>query len=301
MKKILFALLLLSSSAFADPLTLWPATYGGTLEPVCRKIMEAYESTYREPTQVMSRPGLDGIIATRDMLESRVPERLLCHGSSALVQNQFVHADIDHATAKLSLLIKFAESPEVWYVPNSGPARGTLADTMSYFRSLNRPINVGTYMGNQKVLVAYLAHRYDVPLTAIPYKRAQDFWPGLSDGSIDLAMDAGSGAAVARKGQFRMIGYHGPGVSQLSDIPNFAKENTDLKDFVLWGGALSMPVDTPADVQKRVADRIEFILNTNKEIQQLATDTYMPITIVRGHEAQRQVESQVRVTQRYWK
>jgi hypothetical protein len=301
MKKYILALLFaLSTSAFAEPVAIYIGSVGGPLEVLCRAMSQQYEKDHGDTVAFYPMAGLDNIVAIKAMLQNTTtPTKMLCHGSSAVVQNQFVHAGIEHYTQDLYPIIKWADAPIVFYTNNSAPAFANLKQTMDYYRGLNRPINVGVYLGYQKVVVADLARQYKVPLVSIPFKRATDFFPTLSDNSLDMAMDVGGGLSVAESGKFKALGY-----IALKDVPtmksykNLVNEKADFKQYASYN-AVSVPRDMPEAQRTQLTARLVKIFNSAEQ-RQLAESNVQVTNVLEGDALKKFVKDQVDFTRELW-
>lgn len=304
MKKLfLAALFLMVGAVQAQPqpeLKIWTATPGGVLESTCRQIFNVYEKDHNERVIVMNSSGFDGIIPLRAMLSDTAEKKVFCHGASALVQNRFVHANTDVGINDVTLLIKYSDQPTIFYSSNKTPKFADLKSTMDYFRSLNRPINVGSFSGVQRALYAYLATKYNVNLNVVAFRRPLDMYPSIIDGGLDFTTDFGPGFPLAQAGRYQVIGYFSNrNDANLPNYRNWATENNELLDLTTWLG-ISVPRTMSADLQKVLTERIERIVR-NADFVKFGSENFAPSAPVTGKTADQLVQQQVRATERLWK
>ena len=285
MKRIFFITLLLASTIASanDQITAWITHPGGRLDNMCRKIWGEYETRYNTPVTVFVKPGVDGIIAAKDMAAHPSTTKVICHGSSMWVQNRFVHTNIDTGTDELELLIKYSDEPTVWYTPNGTPAK-SLDDLVQHLRSLNRPVNVGVFTGVHRVLSLYIEKKYNIPVNIVSYRRNPDLFPQLVDGSLDLAFDAGGGTELALAGRFRIQGY---------------QDNAELAKFSMWLG-LTVPKSMSAKNKQLLAERVELIVSQDS-FREYAAANHAPVSVVTNPELSAMIAGQIQSTAGIWK
>lgn len=302
LKKFLLSIItaLACMTATADNnVRVWFAAAGGPMEAMCRKIWANYETYFKEDTAVIVQAGLDGILSIRSLQADTSKNKVLCHGSSVWVQNQFVHSDTDIGTSDLIPLFKYSDEPTVFYTPNTNKSQ-SLDEMMKNFRGLNRPINVAVFTGVHRALAQYLEKKYSVDLNIVSYKRGPDFYSGLVDGSVDLAFDAGGAVGVARTGRFRIIGYGSlKDDENLLDQRNFYKDNRELEKFAMWLG-LSIPKSSSPEFRELVTKRVEFIL-AQPDFQQFAIKNYAPVAPLKDKALVQFIDNQVKATAQIWK
>ncbi len=270
------------------------------LGPMCHHLWKTYEEYFKESAVIIPAPGVDGIVATKTMLDSRAKDRLLCHGNSLWIQNRFAHAGTDSGLDQIQLVARIVGGTTVWFTPNRAPAIRTLTDLINYLKSLDRPVNIGVYTGAHRVMAQYIAKQYNIPVNVIDFKRGQDFYPVLVDGSLDLAFDAGGGVDVAKTGRFKIAGYSSVQPEpNLPEYTNFLTADRNLANFSLWLG-ISTPKNSDPEFVKKMQDRIEFIVK-QESFRQFGNKLYSPEAFLKGAEAENFISQQIRSTGQLWK
>ena len=301
MKQIFFITLLLASTIASanDQITAWITHPGGRLDNMCRKIWSEYETRYNTPVTVFVKPGVDGILAAKDMSAHPSTTKVMCHGNSMWVQNRFVHTNIDTGTDNLEMLIKYSDESTVWYTPNNTPAK-SLDNLVQHLRSLNRPVNVGVFTGVHRLLSLYIEKKYNIPVNIVSYKRNPDLFPQLADGSLDLAFDAGGGTELALAGRFRIQGYGSLHTDKkLSAYRNFYQDNAELAKFSLWLG-LTVPKSMSSKNKQLLAKRVELIVSQDS-FREYAAANHAPVSVVTDSDLSAMIAGQIQSTASIWK
>lgn len=238
---------------------VWLFTVGGNLETLCRKMWDAYDSKHDTTTVFHVKQGASGELATKDILESTIPDRSMCAGSAQILYNQYV-PDLKSRGHEIDLIVKVANFPQVWYVPNSTPTVRNLNEYVEYLRSLNRPINVGVWLGIHNTLAKHLAKTYNLTFNLVTFKNGTQTHPSLYDGTLDLAFDTGGSVNVAETGKFKIVGYTSNSkFTKLANYVNFVNHDKELSNIEGWWG-VGVPMNTPAAVKEQLAKRLRAIV-----------------------------------------
>lgn len=211
---------------------------GGNLEIICRTLWTKYDQRFNTNSNVILKSGADGILATSELLSGTPESKFMCITNTTVMFNKLTYPEVNTRIQDIETIIQIARTPTVWYTPIQNPAK-SFTELLNYFRSLNRPVNVGTFTGTGKIIAKYLASKYKIKINQINFKNGTQFYPSLADGSIDLAFDAGGGIQVAEIGKFRIVGYSSDNRDAyplLNKYPNFSKEDSTLSHFHAWFG-----------------------------------------------------------------
>lgn len=293
-------LLALPIAGFAkDTNNVWLPFTGGNLETICRKVWDTYDNYFGTSTVLQIKQGASGEIAIRDMLDSEMPSKSVCAGSTMVLYNQYTLPDTKTRGHEIEMLAKVAGFPIVWYVPNSTPTVTTLAEYASYLKKLNRPINVGVWQGPNKTVVQHLAKTYNLNFNLVTYKNGPQMYPNLYDGSIDLAFDTGGGISVAESGKFKIVGYTATGkFTRLQGYTNFSQQDKELANIESWFG-IAVPASTPKDVKEQLARRLEFIVRDEKFSK--FTDSQLgSASGINGNELKKNITQQSVIIKKHW-
>lgn len=299
MKKILFSTLLFwAGISFANPTInyVWVHSLNGVLETQCRTIWREYDAKFGTNTIIVQRPGAFGLIATNHMLADTAERKFMCGSSSDLVSNALVYPGRGD---ELEPLLQTITNTAIWYVPNSNKAR-SLPELITYFKSLNRPINVGVFFALQHGIVKYLEKTYDLKINMINYRSGPQMYPDLASGSLDLAFDSGAGVDAAQEtNKFRIVGYFSEtDREKLKDYPNFKHSTTNLP-YYSWF-VIMVPPDMNTELKLATGKALREII-VQQTFKDLATQTYATVSPLMQPEIGRQVIYQRKILEKYLK
>lgn len=298
----LFAILMFAwaASAHADNMNnVWLPFTGGTFEAICRMVWNDYDRYFGTSTVLHIKQGASGEVAIRDMLDSREQNRVMCAGATMIIYNQYLFQDTKTLGDNLQMLIRVANLPSVWYVPNSTPSLRTLDDLVVYLRSLKRPINVGIFQGATRSTLQVLTRAYNLEINLVMFKNGPQMYPSLVDGSLDLAIDAGGGVRVAEEGRFKIIGHvSSSAISQLRSYPNFAKSSKELADIESWIG-IAVPKHADPQMQRKLTTRLGFVIS-QQSFQSAADEVITSADGLHGPRLDRVIQNQKNTVKKYW-
>jgi tripartite-type tricarboxylate transporter receptor subunit TctC len=280
---------------------VWLPFTNGPIEVMCRAIWTEYDERHGTNSIIIPKPGNDGIISLIEMSDSKANanRKIMCGGSS-----QFVFLPVTNKAAlpeinKFELLARTVNNVQVYYVNNSNPAKN-FKETMAYFKSLNRPINIAYYFATQRATINYIEKTYNLQVNAVPFKTTPQIYPSLIDNSIDLAIDSGASIPIAQSGKFRVIGYVAThNYEQLKAYNNFRADVPELIQVSSWLNIAVLKAMDP-DTKKLLAQRVKEIINTDK-FKKLANDNYATVNFVAQPEIGRITELQRAFVERNWK
>jgi tripartite-type tricarboxylate transporter receptor subunit TctC len=278
---------------------VWIPWSGGALDVQCRAIWTEYDLKYGTKTIFWLKPGNDGLIATVDMLKSSGQRKFMCGGSGQIVSNAIVHPK-DNAIDQIDPLLQTAVNTMVWYVPNNNTSRN-ITELVTYFKELNRPINVGVFFAPQRGIVNHLEKVYGVNINLITYRSGPQMYPDLSTGDLDLAFDAGGAIDVAKAtGKFKILGYlASDNYTKLEGYPNFKNIGEDLPLYFQWLG-IFVPNDMDDNVKKEVAQQLQSIVKTTS-FKNLALENMSTVTGLGQPELGKLAIKQRKILEKYWK
>lgn len=300
MKKILFTLLLWAGVAHASITNyVWIPFPNGSLEVQCRTMWNEYDLKYGTKSVFFVKPGADGIVAAQDMLNFSGNRKFMCSGSTQVTSNSLIHPS-DTSIDRIEALMQTAVNTMVWYVPNNNKSR-TFPELIAYFKSLNRPINVGVFFSTQRGIVHYLEKTYDLKINLIPYRSGPQMYPDLSSGALDLAFDAGSAIDLVHSTKkFRIIGYlSNTDYERLKDYQNFKHVNSNFQIFYQWLGVI-IPNDVSQENKDILTKELRSII-LQKSFKDLALQELSTITAIGQPEISAIVYRQKKLFKEYWK
>jgi tripartite-type tricarboxylate transporter receptor subunit TctC len=304
-KKLLLALLTVPTLAFGagtETNHVWiPFGSGGTLEQTCRATFNFYDKYYRTETIINVKPGGNTVIAINDMLAAtKTPNRVMCSTSSMAIYNELIYKDVDFKTKQMEVILMTFDQSLTWFVPTTNKAGLSFNDQVAYWKSLNRPINVGFNFATAETLAKHLATIPGLKINPVPFKTAAQMYPALKDGSLDLAITAHNGNELAEQGVFRMIGYSADftWLGAPKGIKNFAAEDPALGKITAWL-SITVPTGTSEQYKQQLVDRIKFIYGL-PEFKQNAPSGFN-IRLLSGRALQDEIKKEYNIVQGLWK
>jgi tripartite-type tricarboxylate transporter receptor subunit TctC len=295
MQKIFFILFLWSGIAQATTVNhVWLTAGGGNLEVLCRHVWNEYDTKHATKTVFFIKPGADGLLATQDMLNFSSPRKFLCAGST-VITNRLVYPE--NYSDKVEILLQSVVTPLVWYSPNTNQSKD-FPELVAYWKSLNRPVNVGIFFSTSRGLVNQLEKVHGLNINLINYRSAPQMYPDLAQGSLDLALDAGGSVDVAQgTGKFRVLGYvHNNNIKSLKDYPNFI---TNQLEHYIWQG-IFIPNTMPKETKLQVSKELKAIM-MQQPFKELAAQYHSTATAIEQPEVLGLVHRQWKIMEKYWK
>jgi tripartite-type tricarboxylate transporter receptor subunit TctC len=262
MKKIFFILFLWTGIVQASTINnVWFAWMGGVNEPQCRALWNEYDIRHGTKTIFHLKTGADGLIALNDMLTSSATRRFFCGGSSQLVNNPLTGND--GILGQIEPLIQTTVNSVIWYVPNQNKSQN-FKELVSYFKELNRPVNVGIFFSSQKSLVSHLERVYGISFNVIMYRTPPQMYPDLASGSLDLAFDSGTAIDLVKEtGKFQIVGYSSnTNYKRLEKYPNFKNNDAELMLYPSWQ-VIIVPSNLDAELKKSVGQQLQNIVQSD--------------------------------------
>ena len=305
-----FAATLLSAAAVAAAPSAWAANdtpihilvgfpAGGGSDVIARLLAERLEKELGRTVLVDNRPGAGGQIAAQQLKAAR-PD-----GATLFLSHDHTISILPQVTKKPGL------DPQTDFEPVGGIATfvnglavsgGTPARSVSEFIAWVRKqggqaaIGIPAPASTPEFLVQLLAKKYEVKLTAVPYKGSA---PMMAD-MLGNQIPAGIGSVpdfieYQRAGKLHMIGVlGGQRQAALPGVPTFAELGIKgLEDTPYYG--IWAPKGTPADFVNRFTRALDKALALPEVHKQL---TDMGLTV--AYMAPRQLEARERAYTQVW-
>ena len=304
--KTFLATVLLLSSMNSWSLTIeknfaWPTFPGGALDNGCRVLWKEYDTRYNSVTTVMpSKSGLSGGLVVDDVLRSNKANSFVCMGPSQFILNPLIFPGRTNED-QLEPLVFATRYAWVLYTP-ANVSVSSYKDLIKHLQSLNRPINVGTFLPIFNILEP-IFKQHGIKVNLINFKHVTQQYPSLADGSLDLAFDTGPGVQIAAQTKkFNAIGYIDlSSNSFLPGLKNFADAEPDLKALMVAGGMIvAVPRTMPAAEKKLLTERLVTVINSTSFKTALAGFSNHPLGMT-APELFYYLETNRRIITRYWK
>jgi len=295
MKKIFFALFLWTGIVQASTINyVWLTASGGNLEALCRNVWNEYDIKYSTKTIFFIKPGADGLLATQDMLNFSSPRKFLCAGST-VITNRLIHTE--NYSDKVEILLQSVINPLVWYGPTTNQTRD-FSELVAYWKSLNKPINVGVFFSTARILVNQLEKIHGVNINLINYRTAPQMYSDLAKGDLDLALDSGGSIDIAQTtGKFRILGYvHNDNIKTLKSYPNFISNKFET---YAWQG-IFIPNNMPTQDKLQTSKELKTIM-MQQPFKDLVAHYHSTVTATEQPEVLGMVHRQWKIMEKYWK
>ena len=279
---------------------IWLRTPGGISEPICRKFWIEYDNTFHTNSIIMStKYGLDGIIPLTELLASKEKNKYYCGGSSTITTNPIVYSDVDTKADQFNVLAGVAGTPLIWLTPNANKATN-FKELIAYWKSLNRPINVGTYFTTAKMIPKHL-EALGIPVNLISYKNGAQAYPSLADGTLDLSVDGTAALSVAAGGKFRVVGYNWiDNIPKLSQFPNFSQDDK-LIQHLRSGFVIAVPKGSMTKQEEEImARRFQFIAQSSNFSTFILENQQVPMNYI-GDQLKKSLDLEYAVGKKYLK
>jgi hypothetical protein len=264
-------------------------------------LWKEYDAKYNTVTTVVPpRAGLSGGLVVDDVLRSNKTVSALCMGPSQFILNPLVFPGRTNED-QLEPLVMATRWAWVWYTPANVSAN-SYQDLIKHFKSLNRPINVGTFLPIFNIVEPILA-QHGIKVNLVNFKNPAQQYPSLADGSLDLAFDTGAGVHIANQiKKFKPVGYIDlRSNSFYPSLKNFADAEPDLKAIMTAGGmVVAVPRSMPASEKKLLTERLVTVINSDSFKNTVAgfNNHAMGMT---APELFYYIEANRRIITRYWK
>ena len=272
---------------------------GGGSDTIARLLAEKLQAELSRSVVVDNRPGAGGQIAAQQLKAARADGTtlFLSHDHTISILPQVVkkpgfdpHADFEPMGGIATFVNGLA-------VSGGTPAR-SVSEFIDWVRKQGGQAAIGipAPASTPEFLVQLLAKKYDVKLTAVPYKGSA---PMMAD-MLGNQIPAGIGSVpdfieYQRAGKLHMIGVlGGQRQAALPGVPTFAELGIKgLEDTPYYG--IWAPKGTPADFANRFTRALEKALAVPEVHQQLSA---MGLTV--DYMAPRQLDARERAYTQVW-
>jgi len=167
-------------------------------------------------------------------------------------------------------MMVIVKSPVVWLAPLNNKSKN-YKELIAYFKSLNRPINVGLNVASQQIYIRHLEEVEGIKVNPIYYKNIPQTFPSLADGTLDLTF---ANRPFDMPDKFRMVGYvsAGPG-SSFKNLPDFGRDVADYRKLAQFQIVNVLNTMDPA-TRKTMTDRLRKVLAT-EQMKKVADSNHM--------------------------
>lgn len=300
MKYLISLLFLVAAPAIAEiPRQFQVVTHGtgSILDQTCRKLFAMYDSKYNAEAIVVAKPGQNGMVAVRDVLNSdRFSIR--CGGSGDHVFNFFIHPEEAATLKRLRPVTITVRTPLYFFTGRAFAEARDLRQAIAQHKKLNRPIMiVGITSPQPRVIMDLIAEQEGIRIEYINFRNASDQIAMLADGTLDLAIDAGALMPLADTNKIRLLGYN-----EQSNITGIQAANVNQ-----WYGtghltgflSLSVGDRVPAATIQELNTRLVSLMRTD-EFRQWAANRNVGVLATSLIETQSVIDRLYKATEKSW-
>lgn len=265
----------------AKPIRIVVATPPGSTPDVGGRLVAARLSAdLKQAVIVENRPGVNGLLAAREVLRSaRDGYTLLLAPSSTMAISPYIHPK-----QAGSLPADFAAVSQIYktdfsLITRAGSGLESVSDIIAAAK--NRPGKlVGAFaaVGSAShVSLELFKQMAGVDIYAVPFNGSPAASLGVASGEADLLFETvPSTEPVVSSGKARRIAMTGPErFAMAPSIPTVGESG--LPGFVVttWAGIFA-PKDVPADRIQRISDSIDRVFQDAAVVQQMAASALLP-------------------------
>lgn len=227
---------------------------GSTSDLLARRLGEQASKTLGQPVVVESRPGAQGVVAARAVLNAPKDGYTLFLGTnSSHAANVYMVKDLGYDPVKdFTPITQFTTNPLLLVVNATMPVH-TVPEFVRYARERPGKLSYGT--GNSGGLVAaqMLKTQAGIDAVAVNYPGTAQALTDLVAGRLDFMMvDPLVIRSMAQTGKVRILGLTSKQrLPSMPDVVPLAEAGLPGYDYASWGGLFGPP-GMPADVTRRL-------------------------------------------------
>ena len=212
MKTILTLLLTFLSVAYAalpTTNTVFVRQIGGSTHVVCRELFALYDATYHTTTTIRIVPGANGLLATKQFVNSTDDLPLLCGGTSEFAFNSIDFPENRDYVQKFKTISVLTTGPYVFTTRSNSSY-----STVWQLKQSKKHLIVGVHTAGLQLAASVVFGEKDV--TYVNYKSPQDALSSLLDGSLDVYVSGGAFSTLTEARRLKTIGITQSGFSTIS-------------------------------------------------------------------------------------
>ncbi len=215
-----------------------PNAAGGGPDLVARVVSTALTERWKRPVIVDNRPGAEGILAVRAMIDADDDHTLMVAPISVVTTNPLVRKSLPYRIDDLAPITTLVDVPIAVAVGRAFKAT-TIHELVSLAKTESRGLSYTTVFGAPQVLWRAFERQTGIEMSLVGYRNPNEAIPDLLAGRVHVALlPLGTVIPQARAGHLRILAIldaHRSGVAP--EVPTLAEAG--FPD--LWiGGSLSL-------------------------------------------------------------
>jgi len=237
---------------------------GGPTDAAARVLADALSSALGQPFVIENRPGADGVIGVRAVLDAPADGYTLLFGIGSLVAVPMLQTpapfDLQRDFVPVAAIGSY---PFGLFVHPSVPAN-SVAELIAYAKSREEPLFYASSTPGETLATAEFMQATGVRMSRVPYKGFAQALPDLLAGRVQLAFGPVSAAlAHVQDGKLRLLATLTPTrLPALPTVPTLEEAGVRGASVPSWQ-AIFAPAQTPAPIVERLSRAVAAALQTD--------------------------------------
>jgi tripartite-type tricarboxylate transporter receptor subunit TctC len=255
----LFCGLVQAQSYPAKPVKLViPFAPGGGNDIVSRVVGARLSSGFGQPVIIENRPGANGFIGPRAVLDSPADGYTLLMGPSGPMSiSAAIFSKMPYSPQKdFTPVTMIGSFPLILVVSGASPHK-SVADLVAFAKANPSKANYGSTAATFQMVSELFNLRTGTQFQHIPYKSSADFNTAVMTGEITIAFtDPPPTLGQLKAGKLRALAVTSPKrFAQLPDVPTVGEAGVKDMEAIIWMG-LFFANGTPMPIVQRVRDEV---------------------------------------------
>lgn len=238
-----------------------PLAAGGAIETLGRMFGERLTRAWGQPVIVESRPGGNGLIGALTVSQSPADGYMVLFTNSGLIQNAHLRPSPNFRFENFVPVGLMAYAPGAFAIQASIPAT-TLTEFVAYVKARPGKVSFGSYgAGSSGHLLGEMLNKTaGLDMVHVAYRGESAAVQDMLGGQIAALFGAAGSLGRQSGTRIRVIAVGSPRrLSGFPDLPTFADAGYADMNLAGWV-AMFMPVGTPPDIVKKMADEMQHAL-----------------------------------------
>jgi tripartite-type tricarboxylate transporter receptor subunit TctC len=211
-----------------------PLAAGGGPDLVARTLANGLAVRWKQPVIVDNRPGGDGVVAVRAVIDAADDHTLLFSPNSVVTANVTMHESLAYTAADLDPIASVVDVPIAIVTAAMGPA--SLADLMEAARNAPGTVTYTSVFGAPQLVWSGMLRHASIEMSQVGYRNPNIALPDLIERRVSVALlPIGTVLGPMRARQVKLIAVLSARRSRVvPDVPSIAEAG--YADFATEGG-----------------------------------------------------------------
>ena len=212
-----------------------PMAAGGGPDVVGRILAEGLAERWKQPVIVDNRPGADGVLAARALIDARDGHTILFSPSSVVAVNPLMHESLPYNPTTDVVPIAPVVDAVIGMVCAPSFNAASIGELVTLARSKPRALTYTTVFGAPHLLWLALQRHTRIEMSPVGYRNPNAAIPDVLEGRVHVALlPLGTILGQVRAGKLRLIAITSTKRSPVvPDVPTLAEAG--YPDFVVDG------------------------------------------------------------------